>query len=119
VTQHMIGSWHSWLVHSAFQRLVLRTHYLIRHFDQSKQQVWRQSWNFKISAKTLQRKNGVEASEISKGHNSENAEYVPTYQRPQVFRWNGYWVEVSKSISLPSYDYQTERTVSTSTIYLT
>ncbi|KXN90384.1 Mitochondrial chaperone BCS1 [Leucoagaricus sp. SymC.cos] len=85
----------------------------------SKQQVWRRSWNFKISAKTLQRKNGVESSEISKGHNSENAEYVPTYQKPQLFRWNGYWVEVSKSSSAPSYDYQTERTISTSTIYLT
>ncbi|KAJ3575199.1 hypothetical protein NP233_g1251 [Leucocoprinus birnbaumii] len=85
----------------------------------SKQQVWRRSWNFKISAKTLQRKNGVESTEISKGHNSENAEYVPTYQRPQLFRWKGYWVEVSKSISIPSYDYQAERTVSTSTIYLT
>ncbi|KAF5353490.1 hypothetical protein D9756_007928 [Leucocoprinus leucothites] len=85
----------------------------------SKQQVWRRSWNFKISAKTLQRKNGVESTEISKGHNSENAEYVPTYQKPQLFRWNGYWVEVSKSTSMPSYDYQAERTVCTSTIYLT
>ncbi|KAF9450989.1 P-loop containing nucleoside triphosphate hydrolase protein [Macrolepiota fuliginosa MF-IS2] len=85
----------------------------------TKEQVWKRSWNFKISAKTLQRKNGVEASEISKGHNSENAEYVPTYQKPQLFRWSGYWVEITRSIGAPSYDFQTERTVSSSTIFLT
>ncbi|XP_006455635.1 hypothetical protein AGABI2DRAFT_180594 [Agaricus bisporus var. bisporus H97] len=85
----------------------------------SKQQAWRNSWNFKISAKTLQRKNGVEASQICKGHKSENAEYVPTYQNPQLFRWEGYWIEISKTLSSSSYNYQEDRSISSSTFYLT
>lgn len=90
------------------------------YFDhQSKQQAWRNSWNFKISAKTLQRKNGVEASQICKGHKSENAEYVPTYQNPQLFRWKGYWIEISKTLSSSSYNYQEDRSISSSTFYLT
>ncbi|KAK7464358.1 hypothetical protein VKT23_006525 [Stygiomarasmius scandens] len=26
-----------------------------------------------------------------------NAEYVPTYESPQLFRWNGYWLEIRRS----------------------
>lgn len=25
---------------------------------------------------------------------SDNADYVPMYDAPQLFRWNGYWLEV-------------------------
>jgi chaperone BCS1 len=25
------------------------------------------------------------------------ADYVPTYEMPQLFRWNGYWLEIKRS----------------------
>lgn len=26
-----------------------------------------------------------------------NADYVPTYDLPQLFRWKGYWLEIKRS----------------------
>jgi chaperone BCS1 len=110
----MIGSWLSW--YGPFRPLWPVP--LICDMYQMKESVWRHSWNFKISAKTLQKKNGVRPSEVSKGHKSEHAEYVPTYQKPQIFRWNGYWIEITRNIDEPTYDFQMERNVTSSTIYL-
>jgi len=30
-------------------------------------------------------------------HADENADYVPTYEMPQLFRWNRYWLEIKRS----------------------
>jgi len=27
----------------------------------------------------------------------ESAEYVPTYDLPQLFRWNRYWIEIKRT----------------------
>ncbi|KAJ7271803.1 P-loop containing nucleoside triphosphate hydrolase protein [Mycena rebaudengoi] len=57
--------------------------------------VWKRSCDFIVSAKNSQRKwavkPGTDAS--SKGH----AEYVPTYQVPQLFKWRGHWVEIKRN----------------------
>jgi len=34
---------------------------------------------------------------LTDGVSDAHAEYVPTYDEPQLFRWRGYWAEVKKS----------------------
>ncbi|KAF9450990.1 P-loop containing nucleoside triphosphate hydrolase protein [Macrolepiota fuliginosa MF-IS2] len=89
----------------------------------TKERVWRRSWNFKISAKTLQLMDGIESSEVFKGHNSENAEYVPTYRQPQLFRWNGWWIEITRTSqgtpSMGRRNPQPNVSATSSTIFLT
>ncbi|KAJ7216839.1 P-loop containing nucleoside triphosphate hydrolase protein [Mycena rebaudengoi] len=57
--------------------------------------VWKRSHDFIVSAKNSQRKWAVKpgADASSKGH----AEYVPTYQVPQLFKWRGHWVEIKRN----------------------
>jgi mitochondrial chaperone BCS1 len=33
----------------------------------------------------------------SGAHVDENADYVPTYEMPQLFRWNGHWLEIKRN----------------------
>ncbi|KAJ3773269.1 P-loop containing nucleoside triphosphate hydrolase protein [Lentinula raphanica] len=55
------------------------------------EEVWRRACDFRVSSKNSSRKWGISAGKIS-----ELVEYVPTYLRPQLFRWRGYWVEISR-----------------------
>ncbi|KAJ6475868.1 P-loop containing nucleoside triphosphate hydrolase protein [Mycena vulgaris] len=57
--------------------------------------VWRRSRNFVVNATNSRRKWSVKTSidPMLKG----NAEYVPTYEAPQIFRWRGYWLEIRRS----------------------
>ncbi|KAJ6497945.1 hypothetical protein DFH09DRAFT_336850 [Mycena vulgaris] len=57
--------------------------------------VWRRSRNFVVNATNARRKWSVKTSidPMLKG----NAEYVPTYEAPQLFRWRGYWLEIRRS----------------------
>jgi chaperone BCS1 len=50
--------------------------------------------------------------------NSSIAEYVPTYDAPQIFRWNGYWVEIKRNKSTPSFNPEFGGQAST-TMYMT
>ncbi|RDB27534.1 putative mitochondrial chaperone BCS1-A [Hypsizygus marmoreus] len=59
----------------------------------TQENVWRRSRDFRVNAKNSQRKWGVQAeNEID-----ANADYVPTYEMPQLFRWKGYWVEIKRN----------------------
>ncbi|KAG5653244.1 hypothetical protein H0H81_001501 [Sphagnurus paluster] len=60
---------------------------------QTQENVWRRSRDFRVNAKNSQRKWGIQLEQEGDG----NAEYVPTYDMPQIFRWKGYWVEVKRS----------------------
>ncbi|KAJ8521345.1 hypothetical protein ONZ45_g1923 [Pleurotus djamor] len=52
----------------------------------------------------------------------ETIEYLPSFDTPQLFRWNGYWIEVMKdtksSASAPNVMYMSSRGSSTSTLCL-
>ncbi|KAJ3730831.1 P-loop containing nucleoside triphosphate hydrolase protein [Lentinula raphanica] len=53
--------------------------------------VWRRAREFSVSSRSSSRKWGIAIGKIS-----ELVEYVPTYIRPQIFRWKGHWVEISR-----------------------
>ncbi|EIN08798.1 P-loop containing nucleoside triphosphate hydrolase protein [Punctularia strigosozonata HHB-11173 SS5] len=58
---------------------------------------WKKSTAFKVTAKSAQRKwTAHEGAFVLAG----NADYVPSFEEPLLFRWNGYWVDVSKSTSM-------------------
>ncbi|RDB18320.1 Mitochondrial chaperone BCS1 [Hypsizygus marmoreus] len=59
----------------------------------TQENVWRRSRDFRVNAKNSQRKWGIQAEHEVDG----NADYVPTYEMPQLFRWKGYWVEIKRN----------------------
>ncbi|KAJ7469843.1 P-loop containing nucleoside triphosphate hydrolase protein [Mycena galericulata] len=64
----------------------------------TQENVWRRSREFMVSASNSKRKWAVRAaSDVSV---KANAEFVPTYQQPQLFRWRGHWVEVKRTGAL-------------------
>ncbi|KAJ7191956.1 P-loop containing nucleoside triphosphate hydrolase protein, partial [Mycena pura] len=60
----------------------------------TQENVWRRSSQF-VNATNSRRKWSVKtwADPKVKG----NAEYLPTYQQPQLFRWRGRWLEIKRS----------------------
>ncbi|KAF9007071.1 P-loop containing nucleoside triphosphate hydrolase protein [Cyathus striatus] len=60
----------------------------------TEKEVWRQSKEFRVTAKSSKRQWSVKAGgNTVMGH----AEYVPTYQLPQLFWWDGYFVEIKRN----------------------
>ncbi|KAJ7784913.1 P-loop containing nucleoside triphosphate hydrolase protein [Mycena maculata] len=61
----------------------------------TQENVWRRSREFVVNATNSRRKWSVKTwvDPTVKG----NAEYVPTYQLPQLFRWRGHWLEIKRS----------------------
>ncbi|KAJ7211718.1 P-loop containing nucleoside triphosphate hydrolase protein [Mycena pura] len=64
----------------------------------TQERVWQRSREFVVSASSSRRKWAVRAA--ADAARRENADYVPTYQRPQLFRWRGFWVEIKRSGAL-------------------
>ncbi|KAJ7766515.1 P-loop containing nucleoside triphosphate hydrolase protein [Mycena maculata] len=56
--------------------------------------VWQQARDFRVSSKSSKLVYGVTVSADPDIIGS--ADYVPTYESPQLFRWRGYWVEVQR-----------------------
>ncbi|KAJ7366365.1 P-loop containing nucleoside triphosphate hydrolase protein [Mycena albidolilacea] len=56
--------------------------------------VWQHSRDFKVTSKSSKLVYGVSVSADPEILGS--ADYVPTYESPQLFRWRGYWVEVQR-----------------------
>ena len=79
-------------------RVILGTHIHIlrekalKFAFQTEKKVWRRSRDFSVNAKNSKRKWAVSEPELE-----GSADYVPTYELPQLFRWRGYWVEVKRS----------------------
>ncbi|KAJ7745365.1 P-loop containing nucleoside triphosphate hydrolase protein [Mycena metata] len=69
---------------------------------QTQENVWRRSREFTVSASNSRRKWAVRAA--SDATVKANAEYVPTYQQPQLFRWRGYWVEIKRTGNVNNVD---------------
>ncbi|KAJ7679555.1 hypothetical protein DFH06DRAFT_1465587 [Mycena polygramma] len=61
----------------------------------TQENVWRRSREFTVSANNSRRKWAVRAA--SDATVKANAEYVPLYRQPQLFRWRGYWVEIKRT----------------------
>ncbi|KAF5378485.1 hypothetical protein D9615_007136 [Tricholomella constricta] len=59
----------------------------------TEENVWRQSRDFRVNEKNSQRKWGLKLAPEVDG----NADYVPTYKMPQIFRWKGYWIEIKRN----------------------
>ncbi|KAJ7103973.1 P-loop containing nucleoside triphosphate hydrolase protein [Mycena belliarum] len=75
---------------SAYEWMVL----LVTQEEQTQDNAWRRSRDFTVTATNSRRKWAVQTwvDPNVKGH----AEYVPTYEHPQLFRWRGYWVEIRR-----------------------
>ncbi|KAJ7223878.1 P-loop containing nucleoside triphosphate hydrolase protein [Mycena haematopus] len=56
--------------------------------------VWQQAQDFRVTSKSSKLVYGVSVSADPEIMGS--ADYVPTYESPQLFRWRGYWVEVQR-----------------------
>ncbi|KAJ7171437.1 P-loop containing nucleoside triphosphate hydrolase protein [Mycena filopes] len=61
----------------------------------TQENVWRRSREFVVTATTSRRKWSVKTwtDPTVMGH----AEYVPTYHKPQLFRWRGYWLDIKRT----------------------
>ncbi|KAG6852907.1 hypothetical protein C0991_008250 [Blastosporella zonata] len=82
----------------------------------TQENVWRRSREFRVNEKNSQRKWGLKLGPEVDG----NADYVPTYKMPQLFRWNGYWIEIKRSSSSrQSIPDQMQGGYSPSTIFIT
>ncbi|KAJ7921731.1 P-loop containing nucleoside triphosphate hydrolase protein [Mycena leptocephala] len=66
----------------------------------TQENVWRRSREFAVTASNSQRKWAVRAT--SDATRKANAEYVPMYRQPQLFRWRGYWVEIKRTGNGPN-----------------
>ncbi|KAJ7037712.1 P-loop containing nucleoside triphosphate hydrolase protein [Mycena alexandri] len=56
--------------------------------------VWQNARDFRVTSKSSKLVYGVSVSADPQIIGS--ADYVPTYESPQLFRWRGYWVEVQR-----------------------
>ncbi|KAJ7637566.1 P-loop containing nucleoside triphosphate hydrolase protein [Mycena polygramma] len=56
--------------------------------------VWQHARDFRVSSKSSKLVYGVTVS--ADPDITGSADYVPTYESPQLFRWRGYWVEVQR-----------------------
>ncbi|KAH9476761.1 putative mitochondrial chaperone BCS1-A [Psilocybe cubensis] len=65
----------------------------------TEEKVWTRSRQFQVNAASSLRQWTVNLASNPKpgGHVDEHAEYVPTYDEPQLFRWRGYWAEIRRS----------------------
>lgn len=67
---------------------------------QTEENVWRKSCNFDVTAKTTKRKFAVSTSfhdAAARLPGKQSADYVPQWGMPHVFRWRGYWVDVTRT----------------------
>ncbi|KAJ6622299.1 BCS1 N terminal-domain-containing protein [Mycena sp. CBHHK59/15] len=84
----------------------------------TQENVWQRSRNFTVSATNSRRKWSVKTwvDPTVKG----SAEYVPSYQQPQLFRWRRRWIEIQRSNDTGQGSFMpTGIYMPTATIYLT
>ncbi|CAK5269825.1 unnamed protein product [Mycena citricolor] len=75
--------------------------------------VWQYAQDFRVSSKSSKVVYGVTVS--ADPEITGNADYVPTYEAPQLFRWRGHWVEVQRyRIQTQAPNGQTQQTVTLS-----
>ncbi|KAK0185542.1 P-loop containing nucleoside triphosphate hydrolase protein [Armillaria mellea] len=60
----------------------------------TQEKVWKRSRDFRVTAKSSKCEWSIETGPESV---HGNAEYVPEYAKPQIFRWDGYWLEIKRT----------------------
>lgn len=86
---------------------------------QTQENLWKRSREFRVNAASSLRKWGVRPNQhIQSQISNDIVEYVPTYDAPQLFRWNGYWAEIKRSKGPPVFTPEL-RGQSIATMYLT
>jgi len=60
----------------------------------TEENVWEKSREFIVTARSSKRKWAVTSGPGAMV--AGNADYVPSFGAPQLFRWNGYWIEVTR-----------------------
>ncbi|EKM76611.1 hypothetical protein AGABI1DRAFT_62968 [Agaricus bisporus var. burnettii JB137-S8] len=63
----------------------------------TQEKVWRRSRDFRVSAKSSRRRWGISSASGMEARAIDSAEYVPTYDLPQIFWWRPYWIEIKRS----------------------
>ncbi|KAJ7610380.1 P-loop containing nucleoside triphosphate hydrolase protein [Roridomyces roridus] len=63
----------------------------------TQEHVWKRSREFAVTAKNSERKWSVNTQQLLEG----NADYVPMYQIPQLFKWRGYWIDIKRTTNAP------------------
>ncbi|KAG6918725.1 hypothetical protein DXG01_012210 [Tephrocybe rancida] len=81
----------------------------------TQENVWRRSREFRVNEKNSKRKWGLKLGPEVDG----NADYVPTYTMPQIFRWNGYWIEIKRNATRQAVPDHHQGGYAPSTIYIT
>ena len=89
--------------------------------SQTQENVWKRSGRFRVTATSSLRKWGVRPNRHTQPQAmiSTIAEFVPVFEAPQLFRWNGYWVEIKSRKTPAPYNSNPELGGQLSTIYLT
>ena len=89
--------------------------------SQTQENVWKRSCEFRVTATSSLRKWGVRPNRHTQPQAmiSTIAEYVPVFEAPQLFRWNGYWVEIKRSKTLAPYNPEILGGQLSATMYLT
>ncbi|KAF9040001.1 P-loop containing nucleoside triphosphate hydrolase protein [Panaeolus papilionaceus] len=70
--------------------------------------IWAQSRHFDVTGSAKAVKDGISMAEAcpssqnKKKYDSIDADYLPVYQSPHLFRWNSYWVEIMDSTASTS-----------------
>ncbi|KAF4578402.1 hypothetical protein EYR36_000209 [Pleurotus pulmonarius] len=86
--------------------------------------VWRRSRDFWVNSKTSARKWGItlggepEVPIVMDQDSEESTDYVPIYEIPQLFYWNGYWLEIHREQGPVQY-HNRSTSQSAATLYLT
>ncbi|KAF9556921.1 P-loop containing nucleoside triphosphate hydrolase protein [Agrocybe pediades] len=90
----------------------------------TEQKIWKRSRMFHVTATSSKRKWGIgksmaSTSNLGKGKEKETAQYVPTFEAPQLFRWRGHWAEIKRSKGQLTYNEFTGGTQTVAKLYLT
>ncbi|KAF8200279.1 P-loop containing nucleoside triphosphate hydrolase protein [Pholiota molesta] len=66
----------------------------------TEEKVWTRARQFRVNATNSTRKWTVDVSNPDATDTSKdaNAEYVPTYEEAQLFKWKGYWAEIRRTL---------------------
>lgn len=88
---------YDWIINFIVRLLVHTKVFCSLTRRQTQEKVWRRSRDFRVSAKSSRRRWGISSASGMEAQAIESAEYVPTYDLPQIFWWKLYWIEIKRS----------------------
>uniref|UniRef100_A0A8H7XJN9 AAA+ ATPase domain-containing protein n=1 Tax=Psilocybe cubensis TaxID=181762 RepID=A0A8H7XJN9_PSICU len=69
----------------------------------TEKKIWKRSRRFHVTARSSRRRWGISMGQNGNANHHQSssftsAEYVPTYDMAQLFRWNSYWTETRRTL---------------------